>query len=87
MWLDFFSGPESLRTNAARKLARAQLSGHIDESLAVFGSRLEENEFARIKSWTLDQRRAILAELQSLRRIAVLLPDLSAWLAKIPGKT
>ena len=86
-WLDFFSGPESLRANAARELARVQRSGHIDESLAVFGSRLEENEFARIKSWTLDQRRAILAELQSLRRIAVLLPDLSAWLAKIPGKT
>jgi len=87
VWLDFFSSPECLRGDAARALARAQLSGRIDESLAVFGSRLEENEFARIKSWTLDQRRAILAELHSLRRIAVLLPDLIAWLAQIPGRT
>jgi len=60
VWLDFFSGPESLRANAARELARAQRSGRIDESLAVFGSRLEENEFAWTKSWTLDQRRVEL---------------------------
>jgi len=85
VWLDFFRSPEYLRGDAA--LARAQLSGRIDESLAVFGSRLEENEFARIKSWTLDQRCAILAELHSLRRIAALLPDLIAWLAQIPGRT
>jgi uncharacterized membrane protein YccC len=85
-WLDFFSSPECLRAVAARTLARAQLSGRLEESLALFGSRVEENQFERIKSWTLDQRRAILAELNSLRRIAVLLPDLTGWLAQIPGR-
>jgi uncharacterized membrane protein YccC len=87
VWLDFFSGPECLRADAARALAHAQLSSRVEEVLAVFGSRLEENEFERIKSWTLDQRRVILAELYSLRRIAALLPDLSTWLAQIPGTT
>jgi hypothetical protein len=86
-WLDFFSGQESLRADAARTHTPEQLSSNIEESLAVFGSRLEEKEFERIKSWTLEQRRAILAELHSWRRIAVLLPDLSASLARIPGRT
>jgi uncharacterized membrane protein YccC len=86
-WLDFFRGPECRKGDAARALAREQLSGRIDESLAMFEARLQENEFARLASWSLDQRRAILAELNSLRRIAVLLPDLTAWLAQIPGRT
>ena len=85
-WLDFFSGPESLKADRARALARAQSSSVIEESLTAFGSRLEENEFERINSWTLDQRRAILAEINSLRRIAVLLPELNGWLARIPGR-
>jgi len=87
VWLNFFRSPQSLEGGVARSLARAQLSGRIDESLKVFEARLEENQFARVASWTLDQRRAILAELNSLRRIAVLLPDLTAWLAQIPGRT
>ena len=87
MWLDFFRAPECLKGDAARALARAQSSGRIDESLTVFESRIQENEFARVASWTLDQRRALFAELNSLRRIAVLLPDLTAWLAQIPGRT
>ena len=86
VWLDFFSSQESLRADAARELARAQRSGRMEEALALFGSRVEDNQFKRIKSWTLDQRRALLAELHSLRRIAVLLPELSAWLAQIPGR-
>ena len=87
VWLEFFGGPNCLKVDAERALALAQLSGRIDESLKVFEARLEENEFARVTSWTLDQRRAIFAELNSLRRIAVLLPDLTAWLAEIPGRT
>jgi len=83
-WLDFFSSPENLNVDAARALIRTQLSGRIEESLALFESRLEENAYERINTWTVDHRRTILAELQSLRRIAALLPDLSAWLAQIP---
>ncbi|HEY2524165.1 MAG TPA: FUSC family protein [Candidatus Binataceae bacterium] len=87
VWLEFFGGPNCLKKDAARALARAQLSGRIDESLKVFEARLEENEFARVAPWTLDQRRVILVELNSLRRITVLLPNLTAWLAQIPGTT
>jgi hypothetical protein len=50
------------------------------------GARLEEHHFARIDSWTVEQRRAILAELQSMRRLEFLISDLNRWLAQIPGR-
>jgi hypothetical protein len=53
--------------------------------LEQFSSRLEEREFARIESWTLDQRRALLAELHSMRRLEYLVSELNRWLAQIPG--
>jgi hypothetical protein len=50
-----------------------------------FSSRLEERQFARIEAWTLEERRTILAELQSMRRLDFLLSQLDRWLAQIPG--
>jgi uncharacterized membrane protein YccC len=84
-WLDFFSGADSLNAPAAHAMARAQSIDDLGKPLEQFGSRIEEREFARIESWTIDQRRAILAELQSMRRLAYLLSQLNRWLAQIPG--
>jgi hypothetical protein len=53
--------------------------------LEQLSSRLEEREFARIEAWTLEQRRAILAELHSMRRLEYLVSELNRWLAQIPG--
>jgi fusaric acid resistance family protein len=50
-----------------------------------FSAQLEERQFARIEAWTLEQRRTILAELQSMRRLDLLLTQLNRWLAQIPG--
>jgi uncharacterized membrane protein YccC len=84
-WLDFFSGTDSLNARAAHAMARAQSIDDLGKPLDQFGSRIEEREFARVESWTLDQRRAILAELQSMRRLEYLLTQLNRWLAQIPG--
>jgi uncharacterized membrane protein YccC len=84
-WLDFFSGADSLNAPAAQALARAHASNEMKTLLEQFGSRIEEQEFARVASWTLEQRRAILAELQSMRRLEYLLSQLNRWLAQIPG--
>jgi uncharacterized membrane protein YccC len=54
--------------------------------LELFGSRLEERQFARIEAWTIEQRRAILSELQSMRRLDYLLSQLNRWFAQIPGR-
>ncbi|MGA9725325.1 MAG: FUSC family protein [Candidatus Binatus sp.] len=84
-WLDFFSGADSLSAQAANAIARAQSPDDLKMPLEQFGSRLEEREFARIESWPIDQRRAILAELQSMRRLEYLVSRLNRWLAQIPG--
>jgi uncharacterized membrane protein YccC len=84
-WLDFFSSAGSLSAPAAQAIARAHSPDDIEMPLEQFGSRLEEREFARIESWTLDQHRAVLAELHSMRRLEYLLSELNRWLAQIPG--
>ncbi len=84
-WLDFFSGADSLNAAAAAETARANSPDDLKTSLEQFSSRLEERRFAQFDSWTLEQRRAILAELHSMRRVEYLLHDLNRWLALIPG--
>jgi hypothetical protein len=84
-WLDFFSSADSLSASAATAIARAHLSDDIEIPLEQFRSRLAEREFARIESWSLDQRRAILAELHSMSRLGYLVTELNRWLAQIPG--
>jgi hypothetical protein len=84
-WLDFFSSADSLSAPAAQAIARAHAPDDMEMPLEQFSSRLEEREFARIESWTLDQRRALLAELHSMRRLEYLFSELNRWLAQIPG--
>jgi predicted membrane protein len=85
-WLDFFSSTGSLSSPAAQAIARAHSPDDLRTPLEQFGSRLAEQEFARIESWTLDQRRVLLAELQSMRRLEFLVSELNRWLAQIPGR-
>jgi uncharacterized membrane protein YccC len=84
-WLDFFSSAESLSARAAQAIARAHSRDDIRVPLEQFGSRVEERKFARVESWTLDQRRVILAELHSMRRLEYLVSSMNRWLAQIPG--
>ncbi len=84
-WLDFFGGADSLNAAAAEASARANSPDDLKAPLDQFSSRLEERQFARLDSWTVDQRRAILSELHSMRRLEYLLHDLNRWLALIPG--
>src|SRR6202522_3281804 len=75
-WLEFFSGDDSLNAAAAQATARSNSTDDIKVPLEQLGSRLEERQFARIDTWTVEQRRAILAELHSMRRLEVLSTDL-----------
>jgi len=83
-WLDFFSGIEALNVRAARATALTIQTENLSTSVERFALRLEERGFGRIGEWTLEQRRTILAELQSMRRLEYLLSELNRWLAKIP---
>jgi hypothetical protein len=85
-WLDLLSGPNALSGDVARSVAQLHSADDMAGPVNRFALRLEEDEFSRIQTWTLDQRRAILAELQSLRRLEILMSDLNRWLARVPGK-
>ncbi len=84
-WEDFYDSAESLSAPAARAFALAHSTDELRIPLEQFSSRLEEQQFARIESWTLEQRRAILAELQSMRRLEFLVSELNRFLPQIPG--
>jgi Fusaric acid resistance protein family len=84
-WLDFFGSADSLSRPAAEAIARLHSPDDLKKPLEQFSSRLEEREFARLASWTLDQRSAILGELHSMRRVEYLVSQLNRWLAQIPG--
>jgi hypothetical protein len=84
-WLDFYCGTDCLSAQAAHAMARAHSPQELEAPLQQFGSRIEEREFARIDAWTLDQRRALLAELHSMRRLDYLVVELNRLLAQIPG--
>jgi hypothetical protein len=83
-WLEFFKSGDSLSSDGAatRSIGRADDS---EDPLREFGARIEENAYARVASWTPEQRRGLLAELHSMRRIAFLLEELNQSLAKIPN--
>jgi hypothetical protein len=84
-WLDFFSSADSLSRQAAEAIARTHSPDDLKIPLEQFGLRVEEQQFARIESWTVDQRRAVLAELHSMRRLEYLVSQLNRWLPQIPG--
>jgi uncharacterized membrane protein YccC len=84
-WLDLFDGENKFNLAAARTMAQAHSRNDIARPLASFGARLEANQYASLASWSVDQRRTILAELQSMRRLEFLMWQLNRWLAQIPG--
>jgi hypothetical protein len=82
-WLEFFeSSPGFSSTSAVSGLAKDSRS-EITMPLNEFSHRLEAQGFARISDWTLEQRRAILAELQSMRRLYVLMFELDRYLSGV----
>jgi len=85
-WLNFFERPGCLRGEAARALAGMHSRQEIAQPMEDYISRIEANGFALIASWSIEQRRPMLAALQSLRRLEFLMWELDTYLARIPHK-
>ncbi len=84
-WLELYQSGGALRAQAARALASRHSREEITRPLERFTNQIEEREFARIGAWTPEQRRRMLAELQSLRRLDFLMSELQTHLAAIAG--
>jgi uncharacterized membrane protein YccC len=82
-WLKFIeSGPDFSNARLASIFAGHSRNGII-QPLDEFSRRLEEQGFARISTWTLEQRRMILAELNSMRRLQVNMFELDQYLSSV----
>ena len=84
-WLVFYESPQCLSRSAASALATRHSRTEISQPLEVFSAQLGADGFARIASWNLAQRRQILAELESLRRLEFLMFELNDYLSRVPG--
>lgn len=84
-WLAFYESRECLSGRVARALAAAHSRDEIAQPLELLSRRLEADGFALIANWTLEQRRQMLAELQSLRRLEFLIFELDRYIARVPG--
>jgi hypothetical protein len=80
-WQVFFEASPSF--DATRAATAEDSHGETMPGLDEFSHRLEEDSFARISDWTLEQRRSILAELQSMRRLQVLMSELDRYLSGV----
>jgi multidrug resistance protein MdtO len=84
-WLAFFDSRENLVRRAAAAIVSSESRPGIAEPLREYSARLEANSFAEIQDMTIERRRLILAELQSLRRLEILMGELDRYLAAVPG--
>jgi hypothetical protein len=84
-WLDFFSGAEWSSASVALTIAEKNSAGDLARSLDEFNSQLEAGGFAQLASWPLEPRRTMLAEVQSMRGLAILLAELNRYLANVPA--
>ncbi|HTY54048.1 MAG TPA: FUSC family protein [Candidatus Binataceae bacterium] len=84
-WVDFFESSGKLDAHAARARAASNRREQIANPLEEFGRRLEAGNYAQFSSWSVEQRREMLARLQSLRRLEFLMSRLNQYLAQIPG--
>jgi hypothetical protein len=85
VWLKFFESGQSFSRPAALAVAAAHSRDEVSRPLEIFSRRLEANGFAIIGGWTLQQRRQLLAELQSLRRLEYLINELDGYISQVPG--
>jgi uncharacterized membrane protein YccC len=84
-WLTFYESPSCLSSRAALAHAAGHSRDQVARPLELFGSCLEADGFVRLAGWTLAQRRQLLAELQSLRRLEFLMVELDRYIAQVPG--
>lgn len=84
-WLAFYESKHGLSREAAMAVAAGHSRDEIAQPLETLSAQLGANGFARIASWRLAHRRQLLAELESLRRLAFLMSELDDYLSRVPG--
>jgi hypothetical protein len=82
-WLARSEGRPTFRGPGAIAVPGRNSRREIASPLSKFSSQFEAQGFARLNSWTVQQRRTILSELQSLRRLEFLMAELDHYLSAV----
>ena len=84
-WLAFYESKDCLNRSAAMAVAERHKRAEIARPLEELTERIGANGFARLASWSLEYRRQMLAELESLSRLEFLMWELDEYLSRVPG--
>ena len=83
-WLNFLLGPDALNSPRAAAVAASFTHDELTRPLQELNDRISADQFAEVGQWTLEQRRGLLAELQSFHRITELAAELDGHMAHVP---
>jgi uncharacterized membrane protein YccC len=83
-WLRLAEGPQHRLSAAAIAVAESHPADALRQALEAFSGRIGADGFAEISAWTFDQRRTLLAEVESWRRLTELFADLDQQFSRIP---
>jgi uncharacterized membrane protein YccC len=70
-------------TTGAEPLPQATRQPDLATALAELTSRIEANNFARLAGWSVEARRSLFAELESMRRLVFLSGELDEFIVRV----
>jgi Fusaric acid resistance protein family len=82
LWLAWIESPAGIGT--APPSAQAN-QATMTQALSELNARLEADSFARLNGWQFDQRRTLFTEIESLRRLSILITELDEYLTQVPS--
>lgn len=83
-WIAHLESPDRHRSTVAIAVAARHPADALARAFEDFSGRVGAGGFAEISGWTFDQRRTLLTEIESWRRLTELFADLDDQLAHLP---
>jgi len=79
-WLTWIENPAYTGSGPPQKATEQPA---ITQALAELTGRIEADSFAQIAAWSVEERRSLFSELESLRRLEFLIGELNEYLSRI----
>jgi hypothetical protein len=81
LWLAWIESPSGIEGPLPD--AQANQSA-ITQAMTELNESIQANSFARLNGWQFDERRTLFNEIESLRRLSLLMSELDDYLAHVP---
>ncbi len=84
-WQEYFAAGRPFNQQAAAAIFERNRADQLEENLRDLEQRISASSYAEVAAWPQEQRRTILAEVESWRRILVLAGELDQQFYEIPA--